>query len=99
MTDNADDVVEIDMTDPGTLSPAFEGIDRACLLMPFVPDQTPLVENLVDAAVAADVDHLVRHSAMRRRGNLNSQSVREVPPITESLVVGLLERYFPTSVL
>lgn len=61
---DADEVVEVDMTDPGTLAPAFEGVDRAYLLTPFVPDQTPLVENLVDAAVAADVGHLVRHSAL-----------------------------------
>jgi uncharacterized protein YbjT (DUF2867 family) len=46
VTDTADEIVEIDMTDPETLSPAFDGIDRAYLLTPFVPDQVPLVENL-----------------------------------------------------
>ena len=29
VTDTADETVEIDMTDPETLSPAFDGIDRA----------------------------------------------------------------------
>jgi uncharacterized protein YbjT (DUF2867 family) len=58
------DVVEMDQTDPDTLGPAFAGVDRAYLLTPFVPEQTPLVENLVDAATAAGVDHLVRHSAL-----------------------------------
>jgi len=64
VTDTADEIVEIDMTDPGTLLPAFDGIDTAYLLTPFVPDQTPLVKNLVEAAVAAEVTHLVRHSAL-----------------------------------
>mgnify|MGYP000112018546 CR=1 FL=1 len=64
VTDAADDVVEIDMTDPGTLPPAFDGVDRAYLLTPLLPDQVPVVENLVDAAVAADVAHIVRHSVI-----------------------------------
>jgi uncharacterized protein YbjT (DUF2867 family) len=64
LTDTADEVVEIDMNDPGTLSPAFEGVDRIYLLTPSLADQTPQVENLVDAAVTADVKHIVRHSAL-----------------------------------
>lgn len=58
------EVVELDLAERETLDPAFRGVDRAYLLTPFVPDQTPLVENLVDAAVAHDLTHLVRHSAL-----------------------------------
>jgi uncharacterized protein YbjT (DUF2867 family) len=58
------DVVEIELAERDTLDAAFDGVDRAYLLTPFVPDQTPLVENLVNAAAAADVAHLVRHSAL-----------------------------------
>lgn len=57
-------VVEIELSERDTLDDAFEGVDRAYLLTPFVPDQTSLVENLVDAAVAADVEFLVRQSAL-----------------------------------
>jgi uncharacterized protein YbjT (DUF2867 family) len=58
------ETVEIELGEPATLEPAFEDVDRAYLLTPFVPDQSALVENLVAAAVAADVSHLVRQSAL-----------------------------------
>jgi uncharacterized protein YbjT (DUF2867 family) len=56
--------VAIELTDPETLTAAFEGVDRAYLLTPFVAEQAPLVASLAEAADAADVDHLVRQSAL-----------------------------------
>lgn len=58
------EAVEVELTDPATLGPAFEGVDRAYLLTPFVPDQASLVEDLLGAAAATSVGHLVRQSAL-----------------------------------
>lgn len=52
------------MAAPGTLGSAFDGVGRAYLLTPLMPDQTTLVRNLVAAARKAGVSHLVRQSAL-----------------------------------
>lgn len=88
LTDAADEIIEIDMNDPETLSPAFDGVDRAYLLTPFVPDQTPLVENLVEAAVAAEVTHLVRHSALGAGRTEPPHSLAANHSMAEEIVTG-----------
>ncbi|XVH31796.1 NAD(P)H-binding protein [Haloferacaceae archaeon DSL9] len=65
------EVVEIDLTKPHTLTAAFDGVGAAYLLTPFAPNMVELTANLVTAAMDADVDRLVRHSAL---------GAGEVPP-------------------
>lgn len=58
------EVVRLDWDDEATYGPAFEGVDRAFLLTPFVEVFVPYVERAVAAAKAAGVTHLVRMSAI-----------------------------------
>ena len=58
------EVVAGDLAKPESLGVALKGIDRLFLLSPPVPDQVELETNLVNAAKAAGVRHIVKFSAM-----------------------------------
>lgn len=58
------EVVAGDLAKPESLGAALKGIDRLFLLSPPVPDQVELETNLVNAAKAAGVRHIVKFSAM-----------------------------------
>jgi uncharacterized protein YbjT (DUF2867 family) len=53
-----------DLTRPSTLAPALEGVDTAFLLTPSVPAQAEMETGFIDAAQAAGVSLLVKHSAV-----------------------------------
>jgi len=56
------EVVEGDFAAPESLKGALQGVDRAFLLTPYVPDQVSLQTEFVKAAKAAGVKHLVKFS-------------------------------------
>jgi len=55
--------VEADLSNPATLPPAFDGVDRVFLLTGNVRSMAQLQKNAIDEAVAAGVDHVVKLSA------------------------------------
>ncbi|MCB9741944.1 MAG: SDR family oxidoreductase [Alphaproteobacteria bacterium] len=57
------EVVAFDYDDPSTHGPAFDGVDAALLISPFVEDPLPGLRAAVQAAEVAGVRHLVRLSA------------------------------------
>lgn len=58
------EVVQGDMTDADALSRAFRGVSRACLVMANGEHQREAETMFIDAAKAADVDHVVKLSAV-----------------------------------
>lgn len=58
------DAVAIDYAEPGALSSALRGCDKLYLLGPNVIEQTQLELNVVEAALAAGVQHIVKQSVM-----------------------------------
>ncbi len=58
------DVRRGDLTQPGTYASAFDGVDTAFLLTPAMPQQTEAEIGFIDAARAAGVSLLVKHSAV-----------------------------------
>jgi uncharacterized protein YbjT (DUF2867 family) len=58
------DVRAGDLTQPGTYASAFDGVDTAFLLTPAMPRQTEAEIGFIDAARAAGVSLLVKHSAV-----------------------------------
>lgn len=58
------EIVAGDLADPASLPVALKGVERVLLLAPPVPDQVELESNLVNAAKAAGVAHIVKFSAM-----------------------------------
>ena len=63
LADAGVEVVRYDHDEPATLAAAFDGVDRAFLLIPFVPGFAELGAQAVDAAKAAGVKHVVKLSA------------------------------------
>jgi uncharacterized protein YbjT (DUF2867 family) len=57
-------VVEGDLSRPESVAPALEGVDTAFLLTPTVPQQAEMETGFIDAARAAGVSLLVKHSAV-----------------------------------
>lgn len=57
------DWVQADLSDPATLPPAFEGVDRLFLLTGNVRPMAQLQKNAIDEAGAAGVDQVVKLSA------------------------------------
>lgn len=57
------EVVRYDHDHPQTVAAAFEGVERAFLLVPFVPDFAELGRQAIDAARTAGAKHIVRLSA------------------------------------
>jgi uncharacterized protein YbjT (DUF2867 family) len=55
--------VQADLSDPATLPPAFEGVDRLFLLTGNTRPMARLQKTAIDEAVAARVDHVVKLSA------------------------------------
>jgi uncharacterized protein YbjT (DUF2867 family) len=51
--------VQRDLLDAASLAPAFAGVDRVFLLTPSVPEQGPMEENALAAALAAGVQRIV----------------------------------------
>jgi uncharacterized protein YbjT (DUF2867 family) len=70
-----------DLTRPSTLAPALEGVDTAFLLTPSVSAQAEMETGFIDAARAAGVSLLVKHSAVGAdpdaRGLANAHGVAE----------------------
>lgn len=58
------EVVRLDFEDPSTLAPAFEGVRRAFLLVPFVEDFDRLVPEVLAEAKRAGVSFVVKLSAV-----------------------------------
>jgi uncharacterized protein YbjT (DUF2867 family) len=58
------DLREGDLTRPESYAAALVGVDTAFLLMPVVPQQTEAESGFIDAAKAAGVSLLVKHSAV-----------------------------------
>jgi uncharacterized protein YbjT (DUF2867 family) len=56
------DVVRADLSDPGSLSPIFDGVDRVMLVTRAIQQPTQEL-NAVDAAREADVDRIVKLSS------------------------------------
>jgi uncharacterized protein YbjT (DUF2867 family) len=57
--------VSVDLADPSTLAPAFDGVDSVFLLGAMSPEQTRQELNAVDAARAAGVRRVVKLSVWR----------------------------------
>lgn len=57
------EVVRYDHDEPDTLAAAFDGVDRAFVLVPFVPDFAKLGAQAIEAARAAGAKHIVKLSA------------------------------------
>ncbi|BDI29171.1 NAD(P)-dependent oxidoreductase [Capsulimonas corticalis] len=57
------ELVEMDLARPDTFPDALYGIEQLFLLTPFTGGTTEIVQNLVNAAKAAGVSHIVRLSA------------------------------------
>ncbi|MBC3538435.1 SDR family oxidoreductase [Rufibacter sediminis] len=57
------DLVEMDFDRPESLAVAFTGVNAAFLITPFTQDQVQMAQQLIDAAKAAGVRHVVRLSA------------------------------------
>jgi uncharacterized protein YbjT (DUF2867 family) len=55
--------VDFDYEKPDTIAAAVKGVDRVFLLTPFSQDQVALAQQLIDAAKAAGVKHIVKLSA------------------------------------
>ena len=58
------EVIQLDMQDASSLDAAFDGIKKAFLLVPDRPDMVKLGYALIDAAKRANVEYVVRSSAM-----------------------------------
>ncbi len=60
--------VEMDLDRPETIQPAFAGVDKVFLVSPFVPNMVELTAILIDAAKRANVQQIVRLSALAQPG-------------------------------
>lgn len=58
------ELVEFDLNRPETVAAAFQGVDRAFLATPLVPNLVALDQTCAEAAKAAGVKHLVKLSVM-----------------------------------
>ncbi|ALJ01430.1 SDR family oxidoreductase [Rufibacter tibetensis] len=58
------DLTEINFSRPESLAVAFTGVGTAFLITPFAQDQVEMAQQLVDAAKAAGVKHVVRLSVI-----------------------------------
>src|SRR5262249_5390584 len=56
--------VDFDYSKPETIAAAVKGVDHIFLVTPTVPDQVALAKQLIDAAKAAGVRHIVKLSAL-----------------------------------
>jgi uncharacterized protein YbjT (DUF2867 family) len=74
-------IVSGDLNRPETLAPALDGVDAAFLLTPSIPSQAEMETAFIDAARAAGVPLLVKHSAVgadpNARGLANAHGVAE----------------------
>ena len=70
------DWVQADLSDPETLPPAFDGVDRLFLLTGNVRSMAELQKNAVDEAVAAGVNQVVKLSARGAQPESNSAIAR-----------------------
>ena len=64
LADAGAQVLRLDYDDPSTLPTAFAGVDRVFLLTPFIETFLPQVEAAVAAAKDADVQFILRMSAL-----------------------------------
>lgn len=58
------ETVQLNMDNPASLDQAFQGVSRAFLLVPFVPQLVELGKTLIDAAKQSSVEYVVRLSAI-----------------------------------
>lgn len=61
---NLKEVMQLEMGDTSSLDAAFRGVKKAFLLVPDRPDMVELGYSLIDAAKRANVEYIVRSSAM-----------------------------------
>jgi uncharacterized protein YbjT (DUF2867 family) len=78
-------IVAGDMSRPGSLGPALKGIERLFLLCPPTPNQVELETNLLNAAKAAGVRHVVKFSAMTAEPNATSRFPRAHGKVEEQI--------------
>ena len=64
-------------TDPQSLRAALEGVEKAFLLTPVIPDQADAAARFVAASKAAGLKHLVKLSAIGADSDLDYQFVKE----------------------
>ena len=57
-------LVEIDMNNPATFQAAFEEVEKVFLLTPPFPNMVEITANLVEAAIKAQVKHIVKQSGL-----------------------------------
>lgn len=75
--------VEMDLDKPETVQPAFEGVDKVFLVSPFVPNMVELAAILVEAAKKANLNQIVRLSALAQPGITLSKWHGEVEKMVE----------------
>lgn len=69
--------VAFDYSDPSTIKAAMKGMNRLFLLTPFVENFVPMIEQTLDAAKAANVQYIVRVSAMGADAKSKSELPRQ----------------------
>lgn len=79
------ELVEIDFNRPETLRLAFTGVDKALLITPFVENQVAVGQELINAAQAAAVQHVVRLSASGAEAEPGIRLGREHREVEQSL--------------
>ncbi len=84
------DLVEGDYERPQTLRVALTGIERLFLISPLTPRLADQEGNVIDAAVRAGVEHVVKLSTLGVLGGLSSPEPRQYP--LHRLSEGRLER-------
>ncbi len=70
------ELAEGDMSQPGTLAGALEGIDHALLLSSPDPNQVEIQGNFIDAAKKSGVRHVVKFSAIGADANASARLLK-----------------------
>jgi uncharacterized protein YbjT (DUF2867 family) len=62
------ELIEMDLERPETILPALAGVDKVFLVSPFVPNMVELTTKAIEAAKQANVQHIVKLSALAQPG-------------------------------
>ena len=71
------ELAEGDLSDPGSLAAAFEGVDKAYVVTAVLPETVQLFRNFFDAAREAGVRHLVKFSGLGASTDSPSEIIRQ----------------------
>lgn len=71
------EVVHGDLAEPRSIAAAFDGVDKAFVVIAIRPDTTSLFTNFFDAAKAAGVGHLVKFSGLGASTESPSEVIRQ----------------------